>query len=143
APTRKQRQGLARISVLSVQDVLPTGSGRVSGLWVAERKLDAAFVEHFVTQGLSEERITSTLRALAASEALMGQEVRKARTKLQSAIEALDAKVQRWVDAFEQGADPEVLGTERLRALKEERAQLVTQLHDTPEPRPLPPYVFK
>src|SRR5690606_5132837 len=83
------------------------------------------------------------LPIFAASEALMGQAAKESRAKLQGALDLLDAKIQRWVEAFEQGADPEVLGTERLRTLKEERAQIVTQLHDTPEPRPLPPYVFK
>src|SRR5690606_23811088 len=72
------------------------GRGACPGYRVAEKKLNSAFVEHFINQGLSEERITATLKVLAASEALMGQAAKESRAKLQGAIEALDAKVQRW-----------------------------------------------
>lgn len=119
------------------------GKAACSGYRVQEKKLNAALVENFIAQGLSEERLDKTLRQLAASQAKMGETARATRAKLQGEIEALDQRIQRWVDAFEQGADIETLGADRLRSLKEERSRLLAQLHDTPEPKPLPPYVFK
>ncbi len=120
-----------------------SGKSVCRGYRVAIETLEKAVVENVSTEALSEERCGTALRLSIEAQAEVRREVRAAREQAVAELAAVDAKIARWVDAFESGGELAELGTERLRSLREERAELQRRLNEKPEPSPVPPYLFK